>query len=79
MVKRMFYFSIIVISLTSCKCVPVRETKEDCDKRMSDIRASNWILRSKNASLDSTLTVRDSTILVLRYRLRECGCDEPAQ
>ena len=60
---------ILAISLMSCRCSPVKETQIDCDKKVSDLSASNWILRQQKDSLKLVIVVKDSL-------LRECGCSE---
>ena len=43
---------ILALSLMSCRCSPVKETQIDCQKKVSDLSASNWILRAQKDSLN---------------------------
>lgn len=53
---------IIAISLMSCRCSPVKETQIDCDKKVSDLSASNWMLRVKIATKDSVIRVYQDSL-----------------
>jgi hypothetical protein len=46
---------ILALSLMSCRCSPVKETQIDCSKRVSDLSASNWILRAQKDSLNKVI------------------------
>ena len=59
---------ILALSLFSCRCSPIKETQIDCDKKVSDLSASNWILRAQNAH-------KDSVIFMYQDSLRECQQD----
>ena len=53
---------IIAISLMSCRCSPVKETQIDCDKKVSDLSESNWMLRVKIATKDSVIRVYQDSL-----------------
>ena len=53
---------ILAISLMSCRCSPVKETQIDCDKKVSDLSASNWMLRVKIATKDSVIRVYQDSL-----------------
>lgn len=63
---------ILTLSLISCRCSPVKETVIDQDKRISDLSASNWNLRSLNANKDMKLMLDSLTIKAYKDTLQKC-------
>lgn len=60
------YIFVLALSLFSCRCSPVQQTQIDSDKRISDLSASNWILRAQNSHKDSLIIAYKDTADMLR-------------
>lgn len=65
-------YLILAISLMSCRCSPIQNTQIDTDKRISDLSASNWNLRSLNANKDMKLALDSLIIKEYKDSLQSC-------
>ena len=59
---------ILILSVTTlCSCCAIRQTDQDIEKRIADVEASNWILRSQNTHKDSVIVAYKDSL----WRCRE--------